>query len=348
MARGRNNNKLTKLKKIEPAVQTLSLFFSVPAATTVQQTLDLSQCASLVNRRFYRQGLIWAVGRIKILSSSVTNPLGVVTVTKLPDTWVMSNSWHKGYSAWRKMNDEALQETESVRARFEDFKIYADAEHHQAGFAGNLLPNGIAGPYNVGEWDSSKIVQPVTGPAVVDPGEVYEREIMAVGANYPGVSPVSGFNSVSLIEGYANSRALPAITDPNTPTDSQDTDGATPENWLGSLFNDGTQQSSELIEILRTENNQAPYPFENDGVNPDTMYPGGQNQGTGLQIHDVEFITGTTVGGHSNIKGGLFPCGLIRFQAQNLDEVESLGLSIVIDLVPGAHRGYLAEPMQDM
>ena len=131
------------MKKIEPAVQTLTFEFSVPPGGTVNDyTLDLSQCASLVNRRFYRQGINWAVSGFKMLTSSQT---GTIAIKKLPETWIMSNSWEKGFRSWQRMNNEALEEAESVRPRFLDFKIYADSAHHQAGFAGNLLP-GVLTP----------------------------------------------------------------------------------------------------------------------------------------------------------------------------------------------------------
>ena len=67
-----------------------------------------------------------------------------------------------------------------------------------------------------------------------------------------------------------------------------------------------TIQFSTIVDAL-----SAPYPFENDGVNLDTMYPGGANQLVGLQIHSIENVTGTTIGGTTRIKGGNFPCGLM-------------------------------------
>lgn len=334
------------MKKIEPAVQTLNFNFSVSAGSTVNQTLDLSQCASLVNRRFYRQGINWAVSGIKVLTTGENNT-GSITVQKLPETWVMSNAWEKGFRAWQRMNNEALEESESVRPRFLDFKVYADELHHNAGFAANLLPLSSGGTFTAGEWQSSKMTVPF-GPA--SPGNVTDFEIIAVGANYPGVSPATLINAVSLIEGYANSRGLPNVLDPNAPADATDADGSTPENWLAATFNDGTEQTTEIIESMvgpLAENNIAPYPFENDGVNPDTMYPGGANQGTGLQVHDTEFITPTTVGGTSRLKGGMFPCGLARFVCVNNGE-QTINFTLQIDLVPGSHRGYLCEPMTEM
>ena len=166
---------------------------------------------------------------------------GNVTISKLPNTWTMSNSWRKSMEAWQKMNREALQETESVRPRFLDFKVYADADHHQLGFGQNLIPQArgltlgpVTGTYDEGEWEASKISVPF-GPA--SPGNTAEFELIATGGNFPGAG-ASAFNAVSLIEGYAASRGLPNVLDPNRPDDADDADGSTPENWMTAMFND--------------------------------------------------------------------------------------------------------------
>jgi hypothetical protein len=301
----------------------------------------LSQVASLINRRFYRQGINWAVAGFKFTSTAGS---GSIQINKLPNTWVMSNSWEKSLRTWNKMNREALAETESVRPKFLDFKVYADSAHHTAGFAANLLPASGGGvTYNAGEWIASKAVVPF-GPA--SPGNTAEFEFIATGANFPGAG-ASGLNAVSLIEGYAASRGLPYNPDPNTPADADDADGSTPENWMAAIFNEGTDQTSAVIEDMIFENNQPPYPFEGDGVNADTMYPGGANQGTGLQVHDVELVSGTTIGGTTRMKGGNFPCGLMQIVMLNTG-AEAMNFTLQIDLLPGSHRGYLCEPMTEM
>ncbi|AXQ65518.1 MAG: hypothetical protein [Circular genetic element sp.] len=332
--------------KIEPAVQTL--FFTgltVPASGSSEFYLDLSQCASLANRRFYRQGINWAVAGFKMVSGADTRAL--TSISKLPNTWVLSNSWEKSMRAWLKMSNEALEEAESVRPRFLDFKIYADSSHHNAGFGANLLPHG----HEPGEWDASKIYTP-NGPNF--PGNTNEFEIIAVGPNYPGLG-TSGLNAVSMIEGYAASRALPAVDEPNTPADAVDADGSTPENWMSAMFNEGTDQDSEVLNDMRFDNRTNPYPFEGaqivgsppGTVYTDTMYPGGANNAVILQQHDREFISSTTIGGTTRFKGGNFPCGLIKIAIVNLTEVE-IEPQLYIDLIPGNHRGYLCEPMTEM
>jgi len=258
-------------KNLEPAMQTLYFAYNAPAGNS-SSYIDLSQVASIVNRRFYRQGINWAVAGFKFLSTS--NFQGAIGIHKLPNTWVMANSWEKSMRAWLKMTREAMEET-SVRPKFMDFKIYADADHHSAGYAANLLPLAQAGVYAAGEWEASKIVIPNTA----NPGFSTERELIGVGPNFPGVG-VTGYNAVSLIEGYAASRGLPNILDPNAPADAAEVDGANPANWIQAIFNEGTNQDEQVIEDMISENNVAPYPFENGpivggGTYGDTMYPAG-------------------------------------------------------------------------
>ena len=95
-----------RMKKIEPAVQTMMFNFSVPISdppeSTTTKFIDLSQCASLLNRRFYRQGINWAVSGFKFLTGA--DSTGIITIQKLPETWIMSNSWEKGFRNWQRMN----------------------------------------------------------------------------------------------------------------------------------------------------------------------------------------------------------------------------------------------------
>ncbi len=358
MAYRRSRGKATK---IEPAVKTLIFVTpSVGSGTVDEFYIDLSQCASLYSRRFYRQGLQWAVSGIKMLSSIGAGALpSSVVVQKLPETWAMSNAWEKGFRAWQRMNNEALEETPSVKPRFLDFKIYADAQHHKVGFGANLLPTTLtqvpAGPHVsatavLGEWEASKFIIPKTDGT----DDTNSREVVAVGANYPGVG-ASTLQAVSLIEGYAASRGLPEIVDPNVPDDASDANSTTPENWLAATFNEGTDQDAAVLSDMITENNQAPYPFENaqvPGAAPgvvftDTHYPNGANNLGGLQIHDLQFISVTTIGGTTRIPGGLFPCGLMKIIISNESGVSG-NATFQIDLVPGTHRGYLCEPMTEM
>ena len=343
----RNTRRSNGMKKIEPAVKTL--FFSSPTITsgnTDRFYIDISQCVSLLNRRFYRQGLNWAVSGFKITTTSTD---GFVYVNKLPETWVMSNAWEKSFRAWQQMIKNATDSagSESIKGKFLDFKIFANAQHHLDGVGANLLPvsfdsaTGVPGVVTAaaGQWQMSDVTIPKTFPAAGQAGETTDFELIAVGPNGPGAG-ASGKDAKSIIQGYADSRALPDIEDPNVPA------GAS-QNWMMRLFSEGTQQDEDVTNMLEGTGDKAPYPFEGDGVNVDTMYPGGETQLAGLQIHDQTPITGTTIGNVTRLSGGMFPCGLIEIYA-GINSGASANFAIQIDLVPGDHRGYLCEPMTEM
>ncbi len=339
--RNRRYKRNRKTRKLEPANLTMS--FKTPDIDSGGGVglfmIDLSQAASILNRRFYRQGLSWMVAGIKILTQDVT---GSVIVQKLPDSWVMNNAWTKSYHIWKKMIDDVVDdiEMESIKGRFLDFKIYADSQHHSDGYDANLRPSTLSTDFSTvltagaGEWTPSTIAIPAS-----DSSSVTDFELIAVGGNDPGPGS-SGLNAKSIVQGYADSRALPYEQDPNVPVDAS-------LNWQAALFNEGTLQSNAVINDLEGNGDQAPYPYEGDGTNLDTMYVGGETNMPALQIHDYEFITGTTIGGTTRLKGGQFQCGLMKFIVENTSDVSG-NILIQLDLVPGPHRGYMAVPMQDV
>ena len=336
--------------KIQPAVMKLNFLINgvgnenIPSGRFQTRFIDLSQVASLVNRRFYRQGLNWAVSSFQLQTPKDCS----IVIQKLPNTWVMSNAWEKGMRAWMKQQREALAENPSAKPKFLDFKIHMDKHHRLDGFPANLLPRTIEYESSTqtstvhtavtGEWEPSKIYTPAFNGV---PSSVNGFDIQAVGANNFSAA------TVSLIEGYAASRALPNTVDPNVPSDITDTDDNTPENWITAMFNEGTGQDTQILDDLITENNQAPYPYEGDGTATDTHYPGGANQLPGLEIHAIDSVTTTTIGGRTMLPGGNFPCGLIAVTINN-DSDTPIGVGFEITLVPGTHRGYLCEPMTDM
>ncbi len=338
----RRKARIPQGKKIQPAVKTILL--NAPAGAS--HTCDLSQCASLLNRRFYRQGLNWAVAGFTFITAPTTT--GTISVAKVPDSYVSSNSWEKGFRVWQRMNNEALSESESVSSKFTDFKVYMDNVHHTAGVGNNLTPlmGSPATALTLGTWDMSVYAVQDSTSAI---GGTDEREIVWTGRNYPGAG-ASGLNAVSLIEGYASSRALPDIQDPNTPDDADSASGSTPQNWQAALFNESTEQTSDVLDLLTTQNDQAPYPFENDGVHTDTQYPGGANQpagaGSKLELHDVVGISATTIGNTTRMNGGNFQGGLVRFDLSDLSDTANV--AIIVHLVAGPHRGYMCQPMQDV
>lgn len=344
MAYRKSKGKARRFKKIEPAVMRMT--FSIPtdptgAATT--QFLDLSLAASIANRRFYRQGINWAVAGIKLTAQGTGN----VRTSKVPTTWVAGNAWEKSFRMWQKMNDQVLDDEPSIQGRYHDFKVYADstmvgAAVQQDGFTGLgpfiLTPVDSGGNLTKGDytgavapradWAYSKIQIP-NDPTT---GLTDEHFLHFVG---PEVANVS----VGLIEGYAKSRSRPQEQDPNVPVG---------EGWMNELFDLG-ENNEEIRDDLVDDNDRPPYAVIGAASSRES-YPGGSEEFPQLQYVDFSEFTATTVSGTNYIQGGNYPCGLIRFDIDN-DATASGGfgnLLIQVDLVPGHHRGYLCEPMTEM
>lgn len=312
------------MAKIQPAVSTILI--NVPASG--EGYLDLSQCASIVNRRFYRQGLNWAVAGFRCNQQQAIGG-GRFQIEKLPETWVMSNAWHKVFAAWRKQQSEALAASgqESVRAAFNDFKIHMDSVHVSKGFALNLLPvKAGGGEFTPGEWQASQIVIPNSAAdasgSEVDATE-YVLHMVGSALSVPG--------SRGMIGGYSFSRSVPQSPDPAI----VGTNTTGPNNWMRNMFDVGNDDE-EVLANAATRNDELPYPQDD--------YPGGGIQAPVLQLHAHTDIT-TTISAVNNsffMPGTQVPCGLLKFKNETNQVME-----VFIDLVPGHHRGYLCEPMQE-
>lgn len=336
---------------MQPAAMTLSMLTdTVPNGTGKRFYVDLSQVASIVNRRFYRQGINWAVAGFKFQSSGA----GIVQVSKLPNTWVTSNAWEKSFRMWNKQQREAIADAgaESTVAKFRDFKVFMEVNHVEDFIANgedlnatNLMPvasTAFAGSPVVvtaagGEWDPSQIVIPNALPDAsgteIDPSEYV---LHMVGTNSQPVLSPNFEGSKGVLEGYADSRAYPQSPDPVSPNP------ASANNWMRLMFDVGNE-NADVLANAADRNDELPY--------PQVDYPGGQNQLEGLQIHDLVQIystSGTTNVGITRAKGGNFPCGLIAIDWAPAADGPNTNIQIQIDLVPGNHRGYLCEPMTEM
>lgn len=324
--------------KIQPSVRTLT-FPIGNIGTNTSKYIDLSQCASLVNRRFYRQGINWAVAGFSLHTSA---GVGSVQISKIPNTWMASNGWEKAFRAWDKQQKDAIEEAgaTSALARFRDFKIFADEKHVDNGIANNMLPGVLNSLnnwvyYTPGEWQASEIVVPNLLPDASG-SEVDPKEYVL---HMCGTNTHAG-TSRGIIEGYADSRAYPQSPDPVSPAISA------PANWLRQMFDVGND-TSEITENATDRNDELPYPQVN--------YPGGQLQAPTLQYHDQLNITATSVSGKTTARGTSVPCGLLHLRIDpSLGALEPepgvfTPISwIQIHLVPGTHKGYLCEPMTDM
>ncbi len=213
-------------------------------------------------------------------------------------------------------------------------QIHMDTTHVTAGFASNLLPikSGggtfleTAGAPLTAEWEASQIVVPNSAAdasgSEVDPTEFF---LHMVG------SGVGFATSRGIIAGYGFSRSVPQSPDPAIV--GANTTG--PNNWMRNMFDVGNDDS-EVLENAATRNDELPYPH--------IEYPGNGVMAPVLQLHAHTDVTSTTTAVDNSffMPGTQVPCGLLKF-TNDTDSV----LEIFVDLVPGHHRGYLCEPMQE-
>jgi hypothetical protein len=326
------------MAKIQPAVKTI--FLKLPGNTptpgagvaTTQYFGDISQMACILNRRFYRQGLSWVVAGFKVHVASGYH--GSVGICRLPDSWPVSNGWHKAYAHWKSQQDDAMREAgvQSSIAKYRDFKIHMDTDHVTATFANNLIPIDCDGEeFALGEWDASQIVVPNViadaSGSLVDP---YEYLLHMVGANANAASTSRG-----IVDGYANSRAYPQSPDPASPPVENS------DNWFQQMDDVGND-NPEIILNASGRNDDLPY----DQVD----YPGGEHNAPGLQFVDNGSVIATSVSRSVLLRGDTFPCGLftVGIGTAESSNPNSSDVYLSVYLVPGSSRGYLTQPMQDM
>lgn len=332
MAKRKYSNR--KTKKLEPAVMNLSF----TAAGSGTNYIDLSKAASIMNRRFYRQGINWSVAGFTITTNGNTAP-GSVTICKAPTTWVTYNAWVKSKAMWDKMNDQVLDQEPDIQGRYADFKVSLTAAMSGAAVqTANPPADGeILSPTNCGynfpqtngsEWIYSTVQVPTDGGSSAP----VESALHLVGADATG--------KLGMIKGYGKSRNRPVNTgDPNTPGGS---------GWMTELF-DLADNLDEIRTDITADNDRPPYPV-GDSASGTEYYPGGGTNMPGTEVVGYASF-GTSVGStgsvtlQRSVKGGMFPCGLIEVKS-NL--TGPAFYDIIVHLVPGHHRGYLCEPMEDV
>ena len=197
-----------KKMTVQPAVT--RLWFHIDPSNT-RNYVDLSLACSAANRRFYRQGLKWAVAGMSLHTG--INVTGEFDVSKVPDTWMAQNAYEKSKMLWMKSQDQVLDDQPSIKARYRDFKVFLDQEMttsvKQIVSQSPAVSNSIMLPVDRndqiaknGEWVYSSIQLPVDGGAS-NPDAV---QLHFVGADYTvGTDQISK----GMIHGYGLSRSRP-------------------------------------------------------------------------------------------------------------------------------------------
>ncbi len=348
MDMARNTRRSRGLKKIEPAPVTMSFASTdtVAAGAVATYYIDLALCASIVNRRGYKQQHgNWAVSAIKFTGSYPGN----ITVATAPNTWMAHNAYTKARAMWNEMNDQVEDTNGDIAGKYADFKIGLDSL---------MLDQSIQQQDNAGVPTSGLILTPRDSNGLLTTADFTDANSPKADWDYSTIQvpndPASGVTTeyklhltgesnlvsgkMGIIQGYGLSRSRPQLDEPNTP-------GATSAaDWMTALFDTG-ESFEEIKEDLINDNDRPPYAVGSPGGTSE-FYPGGSNELTGNELVDLVKMTGMYDGSglsQGTSCGFMARHGLIRIDFQNGSETTAQNLVFQIHLVPGNYRGYMVE-----
>lgn len=314
------------MPKIEPAVR--QLLYLVPNGTSY---IDLAKDLSIVNRRLYRQGMSYVVQDIQLGIGAGMKSSDVLTMTfsTVGNSWIVHNSWRKGFAAWRKQQREALEALPGINGKWADFKVYLDDTHEDGT---TLDPYAAdAAVYQPGEWEHSKLV-------FDDDGTEREFKMHMIGSS--NLADTNNESAIGLIEEYANSRATVAgIGTPDVEPEASDTIYA---KLLGT-----DEMSDMIIDNIEGDNDLPPYDQDD--------YPGGAANADAAVLSRLLSCSATQT--TSVAPGFVAECGLVKVVSEELsldDATSANGVYaagsaptsvLLLTVAAGPYRGVLAAPM---
>jgi len=301
---------------MQPAHRTLSYLIADGASY-----FDLAQDLSKINRRFYSQGMSYAVGSVDFAYGGV-DPNAVLavsaSVSTAGDTWTVHNAWTKGQAHWIAQQRRARRLIgQSAKPTWEDYKVYLDDAHRAAG--NETLIDGNGDAVGSGEWDYSVL------HIEADDHSISEWYMHLIGGDV-------GSTDRGLILGYQQSRATVQAQDPELPAEYG-------SNMYSALADDQDGASPAVAADMEDENDEPPYD-QDDYVGNDT------NADWPMLQHLALASVGQP---HAVMPGFVAQCGLLRVNTSSIlaNGANGSAPSILLNvhLVPGGYKGVLADPM---
>ena len=303
---------------MQPAQTVLSYFVG-----NGNSYLDIAEGLSKVNRRAYRQGMEYAVG--KVTFGYQANPQAILNVQlnvhTAGDTWSVHNAWKKAFAHWTAQQRRARRLIgESAKPTWEDFKVYLDDSHR-----GGTIVQCLAGdesPVSSGEWDYSRLLWEADDASI---DEVYMH---LIGGDLG--SPPTDFG---LILGYQQSRATVQPEDPDLPAEYS-------LNMYTRLAQDQDAVADEVAQNMEDENDQPPYDHDD--------YPGTDANSDAAWLQ--EFGVAAPGAPMAVLPGFVAQCGLIKLHLTAhavADGAVTSGVTslVQVHLMPGNYKGVAALPM---
>jgi len=318
MARRKTRTKRRKSGgSLKPAQ--LNLSYIINSGTTY---VDLAQDLSMVNRRLYKQGKVYAIAGITFgFAPQGAAVIGALSASTAGDTWSVHNAHTKGEALWNQMNKLVLADNPSIQGKWADFKVRLD-DHHAANAD---VVDGDGNAVLDGEWDYSIFVMP---QHEVDPGTGLPLPADQFTSHLVGNDVAT---SMGLVKAYASSRASVQEFAPEVP--------AAFSTSFFNLLTDSGSQEPELGDVVEDANDEPPYDFDN--------YPGGSTNSDAPWLQQIAVASvGSPVG---RVPGFQAECGLVKLVLGGHTDTGAAApledVIITFHLMPGNYQGVLAENM---
>lgn len=317
----------SKKKKVVPAVRYLryNLTNSGTPGTETSHYIDLARDLTAINRRLMRQGRIYHVKRVSIVSSNTIAGVGWtdgefppadlyqqnagrVTLSTIPYSWVTVNAWQRGFKLWNEMNNQVLKNQPNLKSTWHDYKLRSIGAYAPTPTYEIPIDNG-GGQLALGEWTYS-VYQSPDGTTSADAYTAYML------GDHTGTA--GNYSSVGLVKSYAETR--PTV-DNNSPEMTQ----VNYNDPLLNIFDHGTVVD-EIAANLAEHNEDPPYSRD--------IYPGESgNMSRPLVVQQ------TTLGadGRASVGGFAAMCGLV--EVETTSPIANDVYSVLIELEQGNYRG---------
>jgi len=280
--------------------------------------IDLAQQLSLINRRLYRQGMVYHVANITVHDGDGD---AFVKFCTAPNTYITHKAWATGFRNWKKQRAMVLQGMDqslvprSLTGAWSDFKVYLNADHIDDVDKPTFSDIENTNISTAGDWDYSKFYQDYDANGVQD-----EMYIHLMGG-HDGTT--LDWDSIGLIE------ALDEIW----PTQGQEpvVDSAASTSIYINMFDSG---QDEIMDDIENESDDPPYSSSlMPGANASAPYP--------WEVREVHLGTSANKTGY--VGGFPVPCGLLCIETKSSGLGNEIGL--LIEMVPGKYKGVMAERM---
>ncbi len=284
------------------------------------QWIDIASDLSKVNRRAYRQGMQYAIGKVEFSFNGKPGNADIIglSASTAGDTWVVHNAWKKAQAHWLQQQRRARKLIgQSAKPAYEDFKVFLDDSNRAAG----LLPTVAAdlGIVGTGEWEYAVLIWEA------DDHSIDECFLHLVGGDVAATDK-------GLILAYQQSRATVQAESPDLPNEYS-------TNLYALMGADQDAVADEVADNMEYRNDETPYDQDD--------YPGSDTNS------DVPWVQETSVAAAGNpnatLDGFVAECGLVKFHVDGLtasgDATAAPNILVTVHLVPGKYKGIMAKPM---